>query len=377
MKIGIDVFSFDKPGENYGVGPGVYVWHLLPKIFDQGKEHFFYVFANKDNKHMIPEAKNVKIIVSKLPNKFRPVRIIHEQVNIPYYTKKFLLDKIHFLGNNISFLVAKKSIITIYDLMWKYYFDRGKRSLKFYYTSLTIPKTISKAAGIITISKFIADEIGDTFQRRINVFPVLLAPGKLSDLSLDDEKKFQKKHPYNFIFTTTTSMPHKNLITVLKAIKEIKSRKKLDFKLIVAGQMKGSFHLSNQKFISENNLEDDILLLGFISEEEKSFLYRKAKFVIYPSIYEGFGLPILEAMSVGTPVISSKSASMPEVGGKACMYFDPNSVQELVKLFVDILHKKQDLSKFSELGLDQYNKFSWTKVANQTIAVYETVNSQI
>src|ERR1035438_8392349 len=115
MRIGIDLFSFDKPGENFGVGPSVYVWHLLPKLFEYGKDIEFYIFGNKENEYLIPKADNVKIIIVPLPNRIRSTRIIHEQLFIPFFAKKYNLDMIHFLGNNISFLLGKKSIITVYE----------------------------------------------------------------------------------------------------------------------------------------------------------------------------------------------------------------------------------------------------------------------
>jgi len=371
MKIGIDVFSFDKPGENYGVGPGVYVWHLLPELFKTGTDHTFYVFANQDNAHMIPRMNNVIVVESKLPNKTRPVRIIHEQINVVYYSIKYGLDKVHFLGNNISFLISKKSIITVYDLMWKYYWDRGDRSLKYFYTLLTVPNTIRKAESIITISNFIAEELRDVYGRKHNVYPVLLAPCKLFSVTEEVSNSFREKYSYDFIFTVTTSMPHKNLITLLKSLALLKKNGALGFKLIVAGQMRGLFHLENESFIRLNGLEKDVILAGFISEEEKSYLYRNAKFVVYPSLYEGFGLPLLESMSVGTPVISSNAASMPEVGGEACLYFNPDSVDDLAILIDNTWKNEKQLSDLAETGLNQYKKFNWKNVAMETMKVYE------
>jgi glycosyltransferase involved in cell wall biosynthesis len=151
----------------------------------------------------------------------------------------------------------------------------------------------------------------------------------------------------------------------------LKKKGALNFKLIVAGQMRGLFHLENESFIRLNGLEKDVILAGFISEEEKSFLYRNAKFVVYPSLYEGFGLPLLESMSVGTPVISSNAASMPEVGGEACLYFNPDSVDDLVTLIDNTLKNKKKLSDLAEAGLNQYKKFNWKNVAMETMKVYE------
>ena len=92
---------------------------------------------------------------------------------------------------------------------------------------------------------------------------------------------------------------------------------------------------------------------------------------MYPSLYEGFGLPLLEAMSVGTPVISSNAASMPEVGGEACLYFNPDSVDDLAMLIDNTWKNKKQLSDLADTGSNQYKKFNWKNVAMETMKVYE------
>ena len=110
-----------------------------------------------------------------------------------------------------------------------------------------------------------------------------------------------------YIYTVTTSMPHKNLIVLLRAFKLIKKKEKVDLKLIVSGQLKGDFKYKTFEFI-KNNLEKEIFVTGFVSESDKNFLYKNSLMVIYPSLYEVFGLPVLEAMVFNTPVITSMAA---------------------------------------------------------------------
>ena len=283
MKIGIDIYSFDKPGENYGVGPSVYVWHLLPKLFEFGKDIQFYVFGNKENEYLIPKANNVKIIIDPLPNKVRTLRILHEQIFIPLYANRHKLNLIHFLGNNISYLLAKKSIITIHDLMWKYYLDLGHNELKHKYFLYTVPNSIKMAKGIITVSDFIREQVNEIFNKNLTrIIPTLLAPCGLSQPTENQKEIFRKQFDYKFIFTVTTSLPHKNLITLLKAFNKLKITDKYQGKLIVAGQLKGDYHNSMITIIKENNLENEIILAGFISEELKTYLYTQADFIVYP-----------------------------------------------------------------------------------------------
>ncbi len=375
MKIGIDIYSYDKPGDNYGVGPGVYVWKILPEIIALCPNDKFIIFGNKDNQSLIPKAKNVEVVINTLNSKFRPYRIIHEQVFIPFQFVNHKLDFVHFLGNNISYIISKKSLITVYDLMWKYYLDRGNKEAKYKYFNFTVPQSITSAKAVITISKFIADEVNTLYRSEIgNTFPILLASGNsLKELNQNEISDLKSKYPFPFIFTVTTSMPHKNLVVLLKAFKQIKDQNAFDGKLIIAGQLKGEFYKNTESFIKENNLEKAIILAGFISEEEKIYCYKNTLMVIYPSLYEGFGLPVLEAMEAGVPIVASNAASIPEVGGEAAVYFNPNSSGDLATKIILLLQNNDLRKEMIGKGYKQFKEFTWKKTALETIKVYKNV----
>lgn len=372
MKIGIDLYSFDKPGNNFGVGPGVYAWSILPEIIRQSSKDHFFIFANKENVEFIPKADNVTIIIDKLPIRYNFLRILHEQFFIPFYFLFYKLDFVHFLGNNISFVLQKKSIITILDLMWKFYLDLGEKSLRYKYVGFTVPKSIRYSKGVITISKFIADEIIEKKLRNAPIFPILLAPGAISTKEVGEVSDgvvtlAQDK----YIYSVTTSMPHKNLIVLLNAYKTLNDNNLFSGKLIVSGQLKGDFKENTLRFIAENHLENKIILTGFVSDADKNYLYKNSLMVVYPSIYEGFGLPVLEAMAFGTPVITSNVASLPEVGGDACLYFNPKSSDELSQKILLLANDQNLREKIIEKGKLQLNKFNWSKTAKETIEAYK------
>lgn len=371
MKIGIDIFSYDKPGANSGVGPSVYVWKLLPELFKQGYHHQFIVFANKDNKHFLPLHDNVKIVVSPFSNRVRFLRVLHEQFYLPYKFVTYKLNIIHYFGNNISYLLSNKSVFTVLDLMWKYYLVRRDIKPKYIYFGLTVPPSIKMSQSIITISKFIAEEISVQFNREKDVFPIHIAPGDIVYPNKDEYNNYSKKYNYKYIFTLTTSMPHKNLQVLLEAFLQIKNNNLFEGKLVIAGQLKGNYHKNTKEFIRKHNMETEIVLTGFISDEEKTFCYQNAIIFVYPSLYEGFGLPILEAMIAGTPVITSNAASMPEVGGDACIYFDPNSGEDLFNKLINLINDSSKQRELKELGRTQSEKFSWSKTAEETLHVYE------
>jgi glycosyltransferase involved in cell wall biosynthesis len=256
--------------------------------------------------------------------------------------------------------------------MWKYYMDAGVSSLKQRIIGYTVPPSLASAKAIITISQYIADQISHLYNKDIDtIFPILLAKGTLISPTVEQRAQFNNKYDFPFIYTVTTSMPHKNLITLLKAFCELKKRHQFNGKLVITGQMKGKFHLSSQRFIAENNMGGDVIQTGFISEQEKTYCYQKAIIFVYPSLYEGFGLPVLEAMESGTPVIASNAASIPEVGGDACLYFDPNSVEDLTDKMVSLITHERMRDEIVEKGYGQYAKFSWEKTAVQTLNVYK------
>jgi glycosyltransferase involved in cell wall biosynthesis len=374
MKIGIDLYSFDKPGDNFGVGPGVYAWSLLPEIIAQSPNDKFYIFTNSENVDFIPVKSNVRIIIDKLPIKYRFLRIIHEQIIIPFWFLYFRLDFVHFFGNNISYLLANKSILTVLDLMWKFYIDYGVKSLRYKYVGLTIPISIKYAKGIITISEFIANEIADKKLRLRPCCPILLAPGGSVDYDNNNVSEFIKDISQgDFIYSVTTSMPHKNLKILLSAFNVIVKAKRFSGKLIISGQLKGDFKIDTLKFITENKLEKSVILTGFVSESDKNYLYANSLMVVYPSLYEGFGLPVLEAMAFGKPVITSNAASIPEVGGDACLYFNPLSSNELAEKICLVYSDDELRNDLISKGRLQLRKFSWVKTAKETVEFYRII----
>lgn len=372
MKIGIDIYSYDKPGNNYGVGPGAYVWNILPEIIAQSKNDEFYIFTNSKNIDYIPKAENVKLIINRLSVRYKVLRVIHEQIFIPICFYCYGLSFVHFMGNNISFILKNKSILTVLDLMWKYYLDYGVKSLRYKYMGITAPRSIKNSKGVITISKFISDEIRDKKIRYKKTHPVLLAPcvsNSKVENTISEEIKTFAKDP--FIYTVTTSMPHKNLIVLLKAFHLIRKKENVDLKLVVSGQLKGDFKNKTFEFIRNNNLEREILITGFVSEGDKNFLYENSLMVVYPSLYEGFGLPVLEAMAFNSPVITSMAASLPEVGRQACLYFNPNSATELAEKILLLYNDDDSRKKLIEKGKENLKHFSWEYTAKQTIDVYK------
>jgi glycosyltransferase involved in cell wall biosynthesis len=372
LRIGIDTFTIDRPGDNIGVGRGVYVRHLLEQLVNIGAEHRFFVFCNREYASYVPQGSNIEVVTSPLPNRPRFFRPLHEQAVVPFYAKRLRLDGVHFLGNDVSFLIAHRSILTIYDLIWKYYLSRGARGLTYRYVSLTVPASIRRARGLIAISNFVSDEVQKEYgvpRERISVIP--LAPGKVREVDPTSFNALQARFNYPYIFSVTASFPHKNLAMLINAYSNLRKGGAYKGKLVVAGQLKGPYLEELLALLQTVDARDDVQLLGFVDESTKAFLYRSADLIVFPSLYEGFGLPVLEAMQYGTAVLCARAASLPEVAGDAAALFDPQSLDDLVGKMESILQDRAIRERMARQGCQRVLDFSWERTAKATLEVYE------
>ena len=165
--------------------------------------------------------------------------------------------------------------------------------------------------------------------------------------------------------------PRKNLIKLIQAFSRI--RDKINgIQLVIVGAEKwrsSSIH----SLVYEQNLENDVIFTGYLTDDDLVALYNLARVFIYPSLYEGFGLPILEAMACGTPVICSNTSSMPEVAGEAAMYIDPNNEKDIALALLEIIQDDRLAHSLSSKGKLWVNEFSWAKTARETLALYREI----
>lgn len=203
---------------------------------------------------------------------------------------------------------------------------------------------------------------------------------------LPESKKIQIKNKYHlpdrFILYVGDANYTKNLPVLIEAFSKLYNMAEFqDLKLVLVGgvflkKVENIDHPELEslkavnRLISQNNLEEVIIRPGQIDIDDLVGFYNLATVYVQPSLYEGFGLPVLEAMSCGCPVISSKVSSLPEVAGKAAVYFDPQNGEQLIKILQQILTDKSLRLKLSKLGLQQAMKFSWEGVADETIKLY-------
>lgn len=240
-----------------------------------------------------------------------------------------------------------------------------------------IPKMIKNIDGIITVSEFSKNDICKEFNYpKEKVFVTYLAAEDIyTPLNLHHCKSILKSKysiESDFILYVGGFSPRKNILSVIESFSLLRSKLKKDIKLIVVGN-KGISYPIYQKRAEELNISSEIIFPGFIPMSDMPIFYNAAQLFVYPSSYEGFGLPPLEAMACGTPVITSTATSIPEVVEDNALLVNPNDIHAIAESMLNILEDKVLASNLIAKGLIHASRFNWKKTAYDTLDAYKHV----
>jgi glycosyltransferase involved in cell wall biosynthesis len=308
-------------------------------------------------------------------------KIIKSFLPVPY--SMFFREKAditHFFNFNIPPFVHGKRVVTIHDMAFKRFPEtvcfKTKMSL-----ILNIKKTLKRADKIITVSNFSKDEIIKFFN--IDAGKIAVVPNGVDfslfnpnyDIAKINEVKDKYKINGSYFLYLGTLEPRKNLIRLISAYNEYIKLTDSSTLLVLAGQ-KGWMYDGIFEKVRELKLEEKIIFTGYIKDYEAPILINGAVAFCFTSLYEGFGMPPLEAMACGTPVLTSNISSLPEVVGDAAILVDPYSEKEITNALVK-LHNDENLRKeLSEKGLVQAKKFSWDNAATILNNIYKELYSE-
>jgi glycosyltransferase involved in cell wall biosynthesis len=356
MKIGINLLAI--PVEM--AGTGIYASNLLHNLFEEDCENRYTIFMNEKSVERFGfDFPNVTVVPFKVRNLIQ--RVFLEQVVLPFRTIK--LDLLHSVSNVLPLLSACKTVVTIHDIYQVYYPERFP-FLKLMYLKFFVPLTVLKADKIITVSQCSKNDIEKSYAKFSNSNKI--------NVTLEASRYVERKPSIdkNYLLFVGTLEPGKNLNTLLKAYHKLDDEIKRNYPLKIIGG-RGWKNSSIAATISDLKLEKFVHFLGYISDEELADEYYGASLFILPSLYEGFGLPVLEAMSQGTAVITSNVSSLPEVAGTAAKLVDPQSIEELSKAMNDILSSSKTRDEMVENGYKNNSNFSWKQCALDTITIYK------
>ncbi|MEN8263817.1 MAG: glycosyltransferase family 1 protein [Nitrospirota bacterium] len=289
-------------------------------------------------------------------------------------------DLIHHMFTILPYVSDTTTILTVHDIQQEYFPDFfSQKELEERRNSHR--PSAEKADHIIAISQFTKDTLIEKYgipEEKISVVYNGFDQDTFTALDAKTIKKFRKTYglPESFLLYPAATWKHKNHNNLIKAYKVLKEKYQFRDKLVLTGIKKGN-HESVMARIRELGLEKDIIHLGYLPYEQLPALYNASDILVFPSFFEGFGIPVIEAMAVGLPVACSNTTSLPEIGGDAALYFDPFNPEDIAeKLFT--LHKDMDLRKKSiSKGLEQVKKFTWENTAKETLQIYEKTFSKI
>jgi glycosyltransferase involved in cell wall biosynthesis len=350
-------------------GIGRYTYEIS-KYLDSNNTNFFYGYYSKNLIEPSSTKSNIKRLKSLITKYSIIKRVVRKTLHISSRVFKPTYD-IYWQPNFIpnSGIKAKKIVTSVHDFSFLLHKEfHPKERIEYFENNFF--KNIYRSDIIITGSNFSKQEILDRLEFKDRDIKVIYHGINHNIFKLYKDIQIDFKLPKEFIFTVGSIEPRKNLIGLLKAYDGLDKSIKKEYKLVIAG-FKGWENKEIMKLIKQN--KDFIQYLGYISDDELAKVYNLSSLFIFPSFYEGFGLPILEAMACGTPVISSNSSSMPEVGADSVIYCNPNDIDDIKNKIEMVLNDKDLQQKMIAKGLERAKEFSWEKSANEHITLFKSL----
>ena len=350
-------------------GNEVYIRNLLTAMADLPGDWQLLAYVSR------PEAEGM------LPSRFRRARVspnpfVRLGADLPLRLRRDRPSLLH-VQYTAPIACTAPIVVTVHDVSFiehPEFFPRWRaRQLR-----LTVRRTVARAARVLTGSEFSARAIArhyGSLAPEITVIPnaasPLFRPVSRETAAAFVRSRFGIRSP--FLLCVGDLQPRKNQLGLIRAFAALlRLLPDRDLRLVLAGKPT-AFASRIHEAVRSSGAAERIHLLGFVSDEELLYLYNACELFVFPSWYEGFGLPLLEAMACGAPVACSNRSALPEVADAAAVFFDPASCEDMVRAMRDILREDELRARLKRLGLQRAAQFSWRRTAERTLAVYHAV----
>ncbi len=348
-------------------GIGRWLQNVVDHLTKINSDHKITVLVNRDSE----DVRRFQAQTSQLQFS-APIYSIREQIVLPLLLGNEHPDIVHFPNFNVPLVERTPLVLTLCDLIYYIYRQACPSWIGHQYARFMIRAAASKARRIITLSEHskrdLIRHLGCPPEKIAVVYPAIdsevfrpQGPALVEAV----KGKFGIQRPY--LFYTGNHEPRKNLERLVHAFRRIANRK--NFQLVLGGRIgrRQEFYTSFADLVASG----DVILCGEIPESDLPALYAAAELFVFPSEYEGFGLPPLEAMATGVPVACSGATSLPEVVGDAAVLFDPGSTAEMAAAINRVLGSQQLACELREKGFERVRQFSWSSAAQQIMGIYE------
>jgi glycosyltransferase involved in cell wall biosynthesis len=363
------------PAVHHIAGLGRYTQELMAALLEVDSENEYVAFYNRPSEAQVdPPLDRLPRLTTNLATKpWRMSALVAHFARIPQNRLFPGVDLFHATDHLLPRVTRLKSVFTLHDLVFRFY-PHTHKPLNRWFLTLMMPRFLNAADAVIAVSE-------STKRDAIQAYGIDEA--KITVIYEGVTDQFQRASPQaiaavrrkyglpdKFILSVATIEPRKNLTSLLEAYHALKDEVSLG--LVIVGK-KGWLYSDFFNRLGELGLERDVLFPGFVPDEDLPALYSAADLFVFPSLYEGFGLPVVEALACGTPIVTSNAASLPEVAGDAALLVDPTSVDDLVRAVREVLGSKDLQEELRARGPRQAARFSWQKAARETLAVYTSL----
>ena len=355
-------------------GSEVYLRRLLAALAELDREDEYIIFTSRESRGSLSPAPNFREYACPVRSLVRPARIAYEQLILPFLARKLRLDLLHSPGSVSSLLLPCPSVVTILDLIYLSFPETfplpARMAMKF-----LVARSARRSEAVIALTEYSRGEILWNFDLptdRVTVIPLGADVEKGEDTGGEE---ILKKHgiisPY--LLCVSAAHAHKNLFRVLEAFYRLPPG---DYRLVIMGVNHNRYFQQLLQMTDRLGLNDRVVFTGWVSEEEKGFIYRSSDLMVYASLLEGFGLPVVEAMSAGVPVACSDVPSLAEVAGEAAYLFNPYSVPEITRALETCLNNNSLRRELIRKGKKHAAGFTWPETARRTLALYREVGGK-
>ncbi|MDI6827157.1 MAG: glycosyltransferase family 1 protein [Armatimonadota bacterium] len=373
MRIGINAHLYSSSASYRNAGISRYIRGLVDAFATYRNNHEIHIFLKGLESKEFPNNLYIHRSCGSTSNPM--LRISWEQTILPLLIKKLGLDIIHSPAYVLPTACPCKSVVTVLDLSFirfAQYFPLFQWCYLNYFTR----RSVRKADAVITISEHSKQEIIKLLHVPENKVFVTHLGVNPSFRPVSAAEKARVCEQYGIIENTVlfvgTLEPRKNILSLIAAFDIVHKAFNQRCSLILVGG-KGWFYQELFEFTRQLGIGDSVRFLGYVPMEDLPALYGASAVFVYPSFYEGFGLPPLEAMACGTPVITSNTSSLPEVVGDAGIMVDPHDVEALANAILQVLGDSDLRQEMSARGIERAKLFSWQETARRTLNVYEDI----
>ena len=337
-------------------GLGVYTSNVVREMVDAGEDLLLFAPVPVANVRVSAISKYVRMRYGRAGGL---ARFLWTQLALPLYVGRG--DVLYHPFHHLSFFAPARQVMTIHDLIVLHY--PGVSPRQYRYFKWIMPHLLRRAACVICDSESTGKDVVRFFG--IDAARVRVVHDGYNDALFHqegDRAVAQREYGIDskYILLVGVTLDHKNIHTALEAYRRRKDQ--LACKMLVVGG-RSPYRAFLESCVKEQGLAEDVRFLGYVSDDRLAGLYRGAECLLYPSLYEGFGLPVLEAMACGAPVLCSSTSSLPEAGGDAALYFDPTKADEMGELLVRVIQDEGLRNQLRAKGLEHVKRFSWKRTA--------------